>query len=400
MQPSEEEILTSCYCQITPEAREISKLGKPHVHCPCDKCNGRATWRMTAWRHLQNSRDEGSLTRPSSVKKLRKTFEEPKCSTLEPLVEYEELDFDPEQVFCFEDTYTEFAHTSDVCAGADRELEDHEDDRTSTEGSSGDDSALLDSDDEGGVGSDDDEAENVKKFVQESILRLVEMKQKMGCSINHFEELLKWGKNLHTSGNIDAAIHWPEKWDEVQSLLKELGFSEPKHFWICFSKDHPCHYGLMETKGELCPHCVRSGTIPYYYLGLPDKVKKWCSCPKMCQKMTAHWSQHDHWLPDGMKDGWGWPIKHEIWDGTRFANLAYFWDPNAVWTLPVRCEYPGCNNVISATEIINSPEGGVGLKRIKCSSCGTVFHHSPKETRGDPRNIAYCGEYQLPEMCM
>ena len=69
---------------------------------------------------MQNSRDEGSLTRPSPVKKLRKTFEEPKCSTLEPLVEYEELDFDPEQVFCFEDTYTEFAHTSDVCAGAER----------------------------------------------------------------------------------------------------------------------------------------------------------------------------------------------------------------------------------------------------------------------------------------
>ncbi len=133
---------------------------------------------------------------------------------------------------------------------------------------------MLDSDDEGGVGSDDDEAENVKKFVQESILRLVEMKQEMGCSINHFEELLKWGKDLHTSGNIDAAFHWPEKWDEVQSLLKELGFSEPKHFWICFSKDHPCHYGLMESKDELCPHCGCSGAIPYNYLGLPDKVEK------------------------------------------------------------------------------------------------------------------------------
>lgn len=38
-------------------------------------CNGRATWRMTAWRHLHNVRDEGLLTRPSPVKKLRKTFE-------------------------------------------------------------------------------------------------------------------------------------------------------------------------------------------------------------------------------------------------------------------------------------------------------------------------------------
>ena len=41
--------LTSCYCELTAEARDISKKGgKRHVHCPYDKCNGRATWRMTA----------------------------------------------------------------------------------------------------------------------------------------------------------------------------------------------------------------------------------------------------------------------------------------------------------------------------------------------------------------
>lgn len=113
--------------------------------------------------------------------------------------------------------------------------------------------------------------QNVNKFVQESILHLMEMKQKIGCSMNHFEELLKWGRDLHKSGNINAAIHWPKKWDEVQSLLKELGISEPNHLWICFSKDLPCHhYGLMESKNELCPHCF-------------------------------HWSQHDHWLPDEIK---------------------------------------------------------------------------------------------------
>ena len=50
----------------------------------------------------------------------------------------------------------------------------------------------------------------------------------MGCSINHFEELLQWGTDLHTSENNDAAIHWPRNWDGVQLLLKELGFSEQK----------------------------------------------------------------------------------------------------------------------------------------------------------------------------
>ena len=74
-------------------------------------------------------------------------------------------------------------------------------------------------DDEGGSVEGGDEEENLKKFVQDSILRLVEMKQKMGCSINHFEELLQWGKDLHTSENNDAAIHWPRNWDGVQLLL-------------------------------------------------------------------------------------------------------------------------------------------------------------------------------------
>jgi len=31
----------------------ISKYGDPHVHYPCEKCQGKATWRMTAWRHMR-----------------------------------------------------------------------------------------------------------------------------------------------------------------------------------------------------------------------------------------------------------------------------------------------------------------------------------------------------------
>lgn len=389
MEAEEDVSLTSCYCQLTAEARDICKKGeKPHVHCPCEKCNGRATWHMTTWRHLQLERKQSS--QPSPAKKTQKTFEELECSTLELPVEYEDHKFQHERVLCFADTYSEFPihSSSDVCVEAVPSGHDHDDISSNDYSSAGG----SDSADDHEPGTSDDGEENLKKFVQDSVLRLVEMKQKMACSINHFEELLHWGKNLHTSGNDDAAIHWPKNWDDVQTLLKELGFSEPKQYWICFNKDHSSHYGMMESKDEPCPHCGHSGTIPYYYLGLPDKVKKWCSSAEMCKKMTAHWSQCDHWLPAEMKDGWGWPLKHEIWDGTRFANLAYFWDPNSIWTLPVRYTYPGCNTVISASEIINSPEAGGGLKRIKCSACGTIFEHFPKETHGDPRNIAYCGK--------
>ena len=319
MQADEDFSLTCCHCQLTAEAREISKQRKPHDHCPCDKCNGRATWRMTAWRHLKSKREQSS--QPIPVKKTRRTSEEPEWSTLEPPVEFEGHEFEPEHVFRFADSYSEFPHCGDVCAGAERVDHGH-DDIPFTECSSASASGSADGDDESGPSDDeigpvddsDDAAENLKQFVQDSVLRLVEMKQKMGCSINHFEELLQWGKDLHTNGNNDAAIHWPRNWDDVQALIKELGFSEPKHYWICFSNDHSSHYGLMASKDEPCPYCGHSGTIPYYYLGLPDKIKKWCSSPEMCNKMTAHWSQRGHWLPDEMKDGWGWPVKHEIWD--------------------------------------------------------------------------------------
>ena len=61
----------------------------------------------------------------------------------------------------------------------------------------------------------------------------------------------------------------------------------------------------------------------------------------------------------------GGPVKHETGDGTRFAELAYVWDPNTIWTLLVRCTYPDYNAFISATEIVYSAEVGVGLKKMK-----------------------------------
>ena len=115
MQSEDNFPVTSCYCTGNPEAREISHRGKPHVHCPCAKCNGRAVWRMTAWRHLKQSSTELTCT---PVKKARSNaLEEPECSPLEPLMEYEEQDFDPEHVFRFAGSYSEFPHSSDVCAG-------------------------------------------------------------------------------------------------------------------------------------------------------------------------------------------------------------------------------------------------------------------------------------------
>ena len=155
--------------------------------------------------------------------KTRTTLEEPEGSTLEAPEENEGHEFEPEHDFRFADSYSEFPHCGDVCAGAERVDHDH-DDIPFTECSTASASGSADGDDESGPSDEeigpvdsDDAAENLKQFVQESVLRLVEMKQKMGCSINHFEELLQWGKDLHTNENNDAAIHWPRNWDDVQA---------------------------------------------------------------------------------------------------------------------------------------------------------------------------------------
>ena len=38
----------------------------------------------------------------------------------------------------------------------------------------------------------------------------------------------------------------------------------------------------METKNAVCRYCKKTGAIKYYYLGLPQKVKLWCSDDIMC----------------------------------------------------------------------------------------------------------------------
>ena len=99
--------------------------------------------------------------------------------------------------------------------------------------------------------------------------------------------------------------------------------------------------------------------------------------------MTAHWNQKDHWL--GVKGGWH--SKCEIWDGQRFGELSWFWDPNARWVLPCYC--PSCNVVIS----LSNRSLQTTNVEVECSVCHSVFNHKPTFTNGDPRNIALIGHW-------
>ena len=369
---------SACFCRDSSEAIDISKYGDPHVHCPCEKCQGKATWRMTAWRHMRPN--DRVSTSDIAKKSLCNVSEDPELD-LHSDGDFEEMEVYSVDNFC-DNTLPSPSPVSSVVPGND-DSSQHE--------------SVARHDNDCNEEHTDDSV-RIEAFIRDAVLRLLEMKEKLSCSEKHFEELLEWGKQLHIDGNTEATeaqMHWPNSWNDVQTFLSTIGFIKPKQYWICLRSVHPCHYGLMESRDELCPHCGMRGNIPYCYLSLTEKVKMWCSCPEMCKKMSVHWSEKEHWLPDEMRQGWGWNLKKELWDGTRFAELSYFWNPNATWILPVRCPFEGCDNVVSAEQIMESPSSNGTNRVVTCKECGASFDHCPSEVKGDPRNIALCGKNLL-----
>ena len=155
-------------------------------------------------------------------------------------------------------------------------------------------------------------ADDVHKFIVDAVLKLVDLKTRAGFSIKTFEDLLNWGKEIHCIDNEERRSKWPSSWEGVLVLLEEIGYSSPNLYYICLNASHPCLYGLMNSKMELCPYCGNPGKIPYYYLSVCDKVKRWFSSPKMCKNITAHWNERSHWLPPHCKENWGWPTKKRV----------------------------------------------------------------------------------------
>ena len=88
----------------------------------------------------------------------------------------------------------------------------------------------------------------------------------------------------------------------------------------------------------------------------------------------------------------------EIWDGKRFFELKWFWDPEKRWLLPVRC--PECSEIVSADILASTMAGrctgqvieGTALS-VECPHCFGEFIHHPMYTHGDPKNIALIGHW-------
>ena len=215
-----------CYCTDSAEAVNISKYGDSHVNCPCPKCKGRATWRMTAWRHLNRERkhlneESTSTTENSLAKKHRVDIEE------EEPEEGGNLEVNDQSSIVGFVSDLELGVGDPSLCNASPSSPDPADDLGDSSDNKDDVSPVeLVSQNLEHLNADSEEM--VKEFVEDAVLRLLELKENICCSEKHFEDLLKWGKSLHTSGNQGAGEYWPNNWNDVQIILK-------KH-WFCFTE--------------------------------------------------------------------------------------------------------------------------------------------------------------------
>ena len=151
-------------------------------------------------------------------------------------------------------------------------------------------------DSSGGRGTNDDDDHNIKEEIVSCILGGLILADEMKSSIKSMENLLEYAKDLFCKGDRNLEKYWPSNWQETEKILKEVGYEDPKQYFICLDESHYAKYDIMEDRKSLCRFCGKPGAIQFYYLGLPQKVKLWCSDETMCKKKAIFWEEKDHWL--------------------------------------------------------------------------------------------------------
>ncbi|EDO34546.1 predicted protein [Nematostella vectensis] len=305
-------------CKELQEEYMVDSTSKCGQEKKCYRCKGRAVTRKTELRHWNEARISSSFHNSKEDEAFgQNTFEEHETSdvTMET----------SENIDC------EINVVQDVCMNHDNENRNDMED-------------------------DFNQGNPYKRLVVKAVLQAMTIVDNSGCSIKTFEDILSYGRTMLFT-NLDPEIDedilaslWPKSWSEVQSLLKEEGFTDPKEYYICICRAEKSFtrngkttkkylysrkWGIMESKNELCPNCGKCGYIKYYYLGLHEKLKNWFRNLNMCRKMLSHWQEREHWL----KRNTSWPLKKEVWDGERWLEVQWFWDPDQLWTVPTRPKF-------------------------------------------------------------
>ena len=346
-------------------------MKKTHSHCPCDRCNGKAVSRSTEFRHWQQSTLVAAESHSSPIdgSPMSATCSAAAC----------EMDESNQHI--------ENASVSDCDSVMHSECQEEE-----TEDTSG---LAEETEDVAGMprpGADIATATPEDVFtsdITKAVFKAFQLLEDTSGSHKNLTDILEYGRDLYCKGNQDLITQWPTTWSSCLSILQNAGYKEPKDYYICLNKCHPNQWSCLTSPSLLCQYCQLPGEIKYHYLCLADKVIRWCSSESFCEKMTAHWRNRKDWINGYIGDS----LK-EIWDGYKFAELSWFWDPEQQWLLPVRCKF--CSAVVSADEIssvIQSSATSEDHVLLECSHCFTRFVHHPQYTYGDPRNIALIGHW-------
>jgi len=361
--------ISSCRCDDKPYR---------HVHCPCFRCDGRATDRKTELRHWHKANQ------------LHKTD----LNSMDVDVAFEESGNKqinhPRKDIVVEDTGD---YIQNELPNFDVEMEDEDDN-------------LSDNSD---ANQSESDYNPLKHIVIKAVLDALRIKYESGTSVKTFTDVLEYGKNLlFTSLDDDVDMDillalWPKNWNDVKRLLREEGYEDPKEFYICFCSEerefkrngettkrtvYLGTWSIMQNQNDKCSHCGNTGSIKFLYLGLETKVKNWFRSRELSKKMLAPWLQKDHWL--GRAEDYH--LKNEIWDGKRWHQLQWFWDPSSSFVLPTRCIH--CGIPIKSSEILNSPDGeSERSKIVQCPLCFEQFEYCIKQAKGSPLNIGLIGHF-------
>ena len=78
----------------------------------------------------------------------------------------------------------------------------------------------------------------------------------------------------------------------------------------------------------------------------------------------------------------------EIWQGKRWKELHYIWDPDRDFYLPDQCD--NCAHILSASLIRKC---FAEEKMVICEHCGHLQAKAPKKSKGNPFNLGLIGHW-------
>lgn len=359
--------VASCYC---------SALRYVHSHCPCHKCNGKAVSRATEYRHWKEANMAHTcITHAQS-------------STTEVMEVEPEINYEADSV---EDTYSSTSVFADSSESTTATINDTVTTTNALVDNDGDDEGLQQQPDHEPRNTLNAFGKDIDSDIVTAVLRAFAMVDNMGESKKSMLQILEFGRDCYCKGDSVMSKKWPSSWSACMNTLRRAGYKDPITYYICLNASHPNLWSISDDPQCVCRYCNGNEMIQFHYLSLVDKVRRWCSDEMFCAKMTAHWRDRQTWLY-GRNNG----VYKEIWDGSRFAELRWFWDPQEEWLLPTRCTF--CKEVISANNILESLDVNGQTSdhedlHIICPYCATQFHHHLQYTRGDPRNIALIGHW-------